>query len=182
MKNTSVVLLLILMLGISTGCDKDFLNHEEITDIYYANKELINNIKDGLLSSGFIPHDGMIESRYHSYLYNDIILRYDYKNGKLICSSSGDNPMTPDEKLQSIQSVHSDVIEYFKRMNKNYNPNINFRKSEFMEDVVIEFGCYKPKRKFGVVGIIYTTEPEKVPFGGLVHIEDNWYTYMSGVV
>ena len=160
MKNISIVLLIVLMLVISTGCTK-FLSDEEITNIYYENKELINRIKDGFFSSGFIP-DGLNE-------VSGITLRYDYENGRLFCN---DDPQ--DEKLQRVQNVHSDAIEYFTRMNKNHNPSIGFRKFRFMEDSVIEF--FFSKNVNLRVLVIYTTEPDKYMFGGLVHIEDNWYT------
>ena len=175
MKNISVVLLSILIGSISTGCkkeeNKDFLSYEDVIDIYYENRELINGIKDGLFSSGFIPHDGMTESGYNSNIENSIFLSYDYKNGQLICS---DDPQ--GEKLQSIQNVHSDAIEYFMRMNKNNNPSIDFRKILFFEDVIIEFefrsNYYRSDPR---AGILYTTEPDNVY--GDVHIEDNWYVY-----
>ena len=111
MKKISVVLLSIVIVGISTGCSKDLLPCEDLIVIYYENKELINSIKDDFFSSGYIPP------------WWGIILCYDYKNGQLFCDSDPNG-----EKLQSIQNIHSDAIEYFTRINEDY-ARISFRKS-----------------------------------------------------
>ena len=175
MKNISVVLLSLLVGSIITGCkkeenkDNDFLSYEEITDIYYANRELINSIKDELFSSDFIPNNGMTEFGYNSSMENRLFLSYDYTNKQLVCSNDPQG-----EKLQSIQNVHSDIIEYFKSMNRNYNPGIGFRKDLDLEDVRVLFEFRKNVSVSA--GIVYTTMPE-ILLGATVHLENNWYAY-----
>ena len=167
MKNISIVLLSLLIGSISVGCKKDFPSEESLINIYYENKELINSIKDGLFSSDFTPHDGMTESGYKSSMEKSIYLSYDYKNNQLFCDNDPQG-----EKLQSIQNVHSDIIEYFKRINRN-GTSISFRKIQFSyrdddTDIIIEFSLSGRG-----VGILYTNVPEN--WSGPAHIEDNWY-------
>ena len=174
MKKISIALALILVFIIAIGWffrNKNqtlFLSNEEITNIYHENRELINSIKDGLFSSGFIPHDGITTSGYDSNMENSILLFYDYENEQLFCEN---DPM--DEKLQKIKNVHSDAIDYFIRVNEDFNPSIQFRKIRDM-DIVIEFG-FLDKKSWTHAGIIYTAVPEEV--GGKIHLEDNWYAY-----
>jgi len=159
MKNISVISLLILIIG--TGCSK-FPSHKDITVIYYQNKELINRIKDGFFSSGFIPNkDG-----------NGVILYYDYNNGQLLCQDD-----TKGEILQSIQNVHSDAIEYFQRMNRNFSPRIDFSKIPYKEDIMVQFRFHGGRGYSG--GFVYTDviKQNQWIWGNTVHLEDNWYAF-----
>ena len=170
MKKISVALILILVLGISIGCflrtkNQNFLSYEEVKDIYNDNKEIINNIKDGLFSSEFIPRGWYPGSDMNTADDNEIILTYN--GNQLFCI---DDPN--DEKLLSIQNVHIDAIEYFTRINENFNPCIIFR--EVFGNTVIEFDFYDKKSGISA-GILYTTVSEV--FGGKIHLEDNWYAY-----
>ena len=170
MKNIGVVLLSMVIGCISTGSgcskkekdylseEKDYPSEETLIDIYYENKELINSIKDGFFSSGYIPPHG-----------SSIFLHYDYNNRQLFCSDDARG-----EKIQSIQNIHSYAIEFFTRINKNY-ACISFRntKQTDVDDITIVFS-------FGssvtyVAYILYTNTPEIWPWTELVHIEDNWY-------
>ena len=163
-KRIGIALLVTLILAISTGYflrsenkmpSKDFLSYEDVADIYYANKELINSIKDGLLSSGFVPNKG-----------NDISLYYE--DGQLICH--GD---TQGEKLQIIHNIHDDVIEFL-RINEYFRPLIMFREVYGKTVIEFEFRSNNAKEDYRA-GIIYTTVP-KEPWWE-VHLEDNWYAY-----
>ena len=173
MKNISVVLLFMILIGgINTGCSKDFPSYEEITDIYYENKELINSIKDGLFSS-FIPClgcGGWAESGYYSNIDNRLFLSYDYKNGQLVCKEDPQG-----EKLQSIQNVHSDVIEYFKRINRN-GSSISFSKLGGILDIDDTRVVFSLSGRINYVAcIVYTNNPDIGFSGQAVHIEGNWY-------
>jgi len=133
----------------------DYLSYEEIAVIYYDNKEIINSIKDGLLSSGFVPN-----KEKSITLYNE--------NGQVIC---GDDPQ--DEKLQSIRSIYDDVIDFLHN-NEELRPIIMFR--EVYEKTVIEFEFRSNHINSDPrAGIIYTTTP-KEPWGE-VHLEGDWYAY-----
>ena len=135
--------------------NKDFLSYNEITDIYNANKDKINSIKDGLLSSGFIPNKGISISLY-------------YENGQLICSNDPQG-----EKLEIIQDIVNDVIDFL-RKNEDLRPLIMFR--EVYEKTIIEFEFRSKNAKEDYrAGIIYTTAPNE-PWGE-VDLEDNWYAY-----
>ena len=160
MKKISIFILSILILGcISIGCSKDFPSRESLINIYYENKELLNSIKDDFFSSDYIPTNG-----------SQIILYYDYKNKQLFCDDDARG-----EKLQSIQNVHSDAIEYFKHINKNY-AWISFRnlKLSNADDIIIEFSLGSSYNYVAI--ILYTSNPDSWPKSWLVNIEDNWYT------
>ena len=157
-----VTLLLIIVIvtvcflwGKNLMSNKEFLSYDEITDIYNANKELINNIKNGLLSSGFVPNKEKNISLY-------------YENGQLICS---DGPQ--GEKLQIIQNIHDDVIDFL-RVNKKLKPTIDFREVFGKTIIEFEFRSNYVKADYRA-GIVYTTTPKK-PWGE-VHLEDNRYAY-----
>ena len=156
MKNISIILFSILI-GISIGCSKkDFPREETLINIYYENKELLNSIKDGFFSSGYSFPNG----------YYSIILRYDYKNKQLFCT---EDPL--GEKLQSIQNVHSDAIEYFTRINKDY-ARIGFRKGAD-NFIGVRFTLNSSIYR---VSIIYaSTSTQESMYELTVHIEDNWY-------
>ena len=165
MQRIRVALLLILILGIGIGCSirnenqmsyNNFLTDEEVADIYRNNKEVINDIKDGLYSTFGCDVTKAVDS---------IAVFYD--GDQLYCSEDPDG-----EKLQSIQNVHSDAIDYFMRVNESFNPSIMFRTA--FDGIVVEFDFFD--KKSGVsVGIIYTTNPEGL--WGDIHIEDNWHLY-----
>jgi len=173
-KITLFALIMVFLSTIFAGCDKydmHFLSYDEITDIYNANKELINSIKDGLFSSGFIPHDGMTPFGYDSRVEKSVFLHYDYEKKQLFCSDDAQG-----EKLKSIQNVHNDAIEYFMSVDANSNPSIAFRKIRYIDDTIIEFAFRSNYKKEDYrAGIIYTITPNE-PWGE-VHLEDNWYAY-----
>ena len=179
MKIICVALLLILILTICTGCflrsgnqmsNGFFNNTEGVETLYHENKELINNIKNGLFTSDFVPHDGFTESGYNSSIHNSLFLHYDYENGQLFCS---DDPR--GEKLQSIHDIHNYAIEYFIRVNKDFNPSIQFRSIRNM-GTIIEFAFRSNEKKSDFrVGIVYSDAQEGIWIQ--VHLEDNWYAY-----
>jgi hypothetical protein len=150
--------------------NKELFTYENIETLYNDNKELINNIKDGLFSSGFIPHDGKSSSGNDSNIENSIFLTYN--NKQLLCSNDPQG-----EKLQSIQNVHDDVIDYFMQMNErwgSYTARISISFRMVYGNTIIDFE-FLDKKSPTHVGLIYTDAPKEV--WGEIHLEDNWYAY-----
>ena len=140
------------------------IDDEILLNIFNEKREIINRIKDGLLSSECI----------NTMIY--------YDNNQLIC---GEDPT--GKKLESINDIANDIIDYFnyiKNLNIKEEPTIWIREI-FLEDyLIIEFAF--PGSKFNLfrrntyfdTGIIFTDTPGVT---GTVdykkHIEDNWYIY-----
>ena len=114
----------------------------------------MNSIKDGFLL-GNIPD------------CTDIDLHYDYKNGQLFCEDD-----SKGEKLQSIQNVHNDAIEYFTRINKYY-ASIHFWKgADNFIRIKFSLGSSNSYQSY----IFYSsTSTEETMDERTVNIEDNWY-------
>jgi len=166
-----VICVVIFLLLVYRPINKRFISDDELTSIYNDNKELFNDIKGGLFSSDFIPHDGMTESGYKSALLNKIDLYYDYKNAQLICH---DDPQ--GNKLQSIQNVQGDIINYFLLVKdkEKISPSISFWK---LRDrcTIIQFE-FDHAWSDTHAGIMYITSPKDYPFLQ-IHLEGNWYVY-----
>ena len=172
MRKKHAILLLILIMAMGIGFYfkgksqtnyENFVSFDEVVTIYHDNRELINRIGDGLLSSEFVPQDG-----FDSKVYNSLYLFYDYDNKHLICS---DDPQ--GDKLQIIQDIHEDAIAYFVSVGDYVNPSIMFREIRNM-GVVIEFSFRGFNERFTILsGIMYTTEPEES--WTIAHLEKNWY-------
>ena len=161
MKKLGIALSLILVFAISIGYifikkNQKFLSNEEIISIYYNNRELINDIKNGLFS---VVDD--IPSQYFN-----IALRYN--NEQLFC-----NNYPNGENLLYIQNVHNDIIEYFVSINEDLNPCILFGEV-LKKDIAIQFDFLEEKTRTRA-GIVYTTMPEEMRT--VSHIEGNWYVY-----
>jgi len=186
MTKNKILLFLILTLAMLTGCylkidnqgstrqvqDNYFLSIEDVSNIYFENEELINRIKDGLFSSNFIPHDGMVDGRFNSNYENSIFLRFDYTNDQLFCCDD-----SQCERLKSIENVHSDAIEYFLLVIQDFNPSIVFRKIRNI-GTIIEFNFFDINTGIHT-GILYTTNPDKLSTN--IPLGDNWYVYRHGL-
>ncbi|MCL2048760.1 MAG: hypothetical protein FWG87_08535 [Defluviitaleaceae bacterium] len=138
---------------------------EEMNSFYRDNKELLNRIKDGLFDSGFVPHDGMTETGYNSYVERSILLLFDYESNQPYCS-------TDSENIQYIQDIHDDVVSYFMLVGEASYPKIDFRYIRNM-GIIIEFEFRTKDNPRIISGILYKTFPEG--FWGAVNIEDNWF-------
>jgi len=173
-----VYIIIIFVLVLFTGChgedayqmdDNNFISIEDVSNLYFKNSELFNRIKNGLLSSDFIPHDGMIDGRFNSNFENHIFLKFDYENNYVFCCND-----CPCENLINIQNIHIDIVDYFMLVYEAYNPSIFFRKVRDI-GIVIEFSFFD--RNTGIhKGLVYSANATRLLGGGL-HLEDYWYVY-----
>ncbi|MCL2048478.1 MAG: hypothetical protein FWG87_07095 [Defluviitaleaceae bacterium] len=100
----------------------DFLSIEDLTDIFYENRELFENIKDELLASEYIPEDGKSLALYFNYDTNQLYTTND----------------THGEKFQSVQNAHAHAIEWFMRIRESndFFSNISYGTNGQGEPVV----------------------------------------------
>ena len=172
-KKIGAALLFIIVWFMDTGCflesekrtlNENFLSYEEIADIYFENRGLINDIKEILFSSGFVPDDGFTPSGFKANLEKSIYLCY--RNGRFVCENDPNG-----EKLQIFGSIQDDILDFL-RVNEDLKPSIGYR---------VIYGCaaiefdFLDKTTYTRAGIIYTTAPKTT--WGEVHLEDNWYAY-----
>jgi hypothetical protein len=152
----------------------EFLSYDDILSIYDRNRDVINRIKDGLISSDFTPIGRYPRANFNVDEYKAIILMYDFSKHQLILTDGDISDEQINSRLQSIRSVHDDAIEYFLDVGKENNPSILYR--EVTGYTIIEFAFRSNYRNSDPrAGIIYTTNPKEL--WGEVHIEDNWYAY-----
>jgi len=165
----------------------DFPSGADITNLFYENRELFENIKDVLYASGFVPHSGWCEeeSRFHSSLERSIRLEFNYRKGKLFINDDPDG-----EKLQSIQNVHKCATEWFRIVKRQFNPRMKFSELNYSisfreirgtkgnRGTIIDFrlsnGSY-----FLHTGIMH--KPDDDPLWTYKHLEDDWYLYWSSI-
>ena len=162
MKIIYIVLLLIIISTIGIGArhyltsNRNFIDKDELAIIFYENRELLINIKDGLFASDFVPDR-----------QNALFLFFDYENKQLFASN---DPY--GERLQSIKNIHSYAIEYFMLVDENLNPDIGFREIRD-RGVIIEFGFRSARGPHA--GIMYKTMPDNL--WRETHLEGNWYVF-----
>ena len=130
------------------------MTEDELLILYKENKQIINNIKDGLFSAGY-----------------DNINIYIEKNEIFYVVPTGSSNVSA--KFINIPSVHNDVIEYFKTVSKKLHPQIKF--SKIFDNPVVQFAFYSNKVE---KGIIFISTPDKI--GLTKNIENNWYLYLNG--
>jgi hypothetical protein len=195
LKKTGVFLLSVLILTTSVGCTArnnlpdnwaslsqeeretmiDFLTMAEIEALFFENRELLENIRDELFASGFVPHHGVDEQtlRFSSELEMSILLGFNYRRRRLFVHDNPDN-----EILQSIQNVHEYAIEWFTNVGRDFGPTISFREirgsSGSSRGTVIEFDFLYPPLWIRA-GIMY--KPGDDMLWACRHLDGDWYIY-----
>ena len=115
-----------------------FVKREDLTTLFFENKDLIERIRDELFASDFTPRGRTFAGYRHSThtgenvpIYNwgeHLTLRFNYENEQLRVSESD-----PDgEKLLSIQNVHGYATEWFINISSagDFSPAIRYRAND----------------------------------------------------
>ena len=186
MRKKAFTIMVVASLIFLTGCSRivggslnqrdAYLNKDEIVEIFNDNIELIESIKNGLLESGFFPHDGIVDGRFNSAEHKYVSIRFNHETSQIFNWSSRPN----EENFYAVQNIHGYATDFLSQFDESIDATIMFWQARGM-GTLIEFD-FRIRGSRVFTGITYPIEPfcpyEKA---SLIHIEDNWYFHWNMV-
>ena len=101
------------------------MTDEELVEFYNDNHQIINKIKNELLSSG----------------YDDVWIYWE--SNKIICRENGED--------LNIPSIYDELVEYFEQTNKRLSPCIQFINKSYERLPAVEFSFFARRVTKGIV-------------------------------